>query len=157
VFDGYYKDATRTAEVITEDGWLRSGDLGHLDEDGRVVYSGRLKDMLKIGGENVAAIEIENYLCTHPDVLMAQVIGVFDEHLFEVAAAYVELRPGAAATAEELVGFCAGRIASFKIPRYVRFVDEWPMSSTKIQKFRLAQSFKPEGKIDVRGLLANRG
>ncbi|WP_342363916.1 AMP-binding protein [Terrarubrum flagellatum] len=154
LFQGYYRDEKRTAEALTGDGWLRTGDIGSVDESGRVSYAGRLKDMLKIGGENVAAIEIENYLCTHPAVQIAQVIAVPDEHLFEVAAAFIELRPGAAATAEEIARHCVGKIASFKIPRYISFVSEWPMSATKIQKFRLAQDFRPDGKIDVRALVA---
>ncbi len=152
IFAGYYKDPEGTARVKRPDGWLRTGDIGALDEDGRVIYRGRLKDMIKIGGENVAAIEIENYLCTHPDILIAQVIGVPDDHLLEVAAAFVEVKDGAEITAEDVVRYCSGRIASFKIPRYVRFVRDWPMSATKIQKFKLLESFVPEGKIDVRAL-----
>ena len=94
--------------------------------------------------DSVAAIEIESYLATHPAVKLAQVIGVPDERLQEVAAAFVELNPGAnAVSEEELIDYCKGEIASFKVPRYVRFVQQWPMSSTKIQKFRLLDSFEP--------------
>ena len=100
--------------------------------------------MLKVGGENVAAIEIESLLSTHPAVNIAQVIGVPDDRLFEVACAYIELHEDASVSAEELIEFCHGKIASYKIPRYVRFVDEWPMSSTKIQKFVLRQWFDAE-------------
>ncbi len=106
--------------------------------------------MLKIGGENVAALEIETYLCTHPDVLIAQVIGVADEHLFEVAAAFVELKPDATLTPTDMVDYCLGKIATYKIPRYVRFVSEWPMSTTKIQKFKLDRTLPAEEKIDVK-------
>ena len=152
LFDGYYNDPERTAEAMTPGGWLRTGDLGDLDEDGRIRYLGRLKDMLKIGGENVAALEIESFLITHPAVHAVSVVGVPDDRLSEVAAAFVELRPEARATAEELALYCVGRIASFKIPRYIRFVTEWPMSATKIQKFRLLDGFVPDGKIDPRAL-----
>ena len=97
--------------------------------------------MLKVGGENVAALEIESFLLTHPSVIMAQVIGVPDDRLTEVACAYIELHDGASMTPEELIEFCRGKISSFKIPRHVRFVSEWPMSSTKIQKFVLKEKF----------------
>jgi fatty-acyl-CoA synthase len=153
VFDGYYKDAERTADVFTPDGWLRTGDIGALENE-RIIYLGRFKDMLKIGGENVAAPEIESFLMTHPAVLLAQVIGVPDDQLVEVAAAFVALKPGATITGEDLVRHCAGNIASYKIPRYVRFVSEWPQSATKIQKFRLANDFRPTDRLDVRALVA---
>jgi fatty-acyl-CoA synthase len=97
--------------------------------------------MLKVGGENVAALEIESFLLTHPSVNMAQVIGVPDERLSEVACAFIELHNGESMTAEDLIAFCKGKISSFKIPRHVRFVSEWPMSSTKIQKFVLQENF----------------
>ncbi len=138
-FSGYYKDPVKTQEVVMPGGWLRSGDLGALEPTGHIRYLGRIKDMLKVGGENVAAIEIESYLCTHPAVKVAQVIGVPDDRLQEVAAAFIELRDGAQLTPAEAVAFCHGKIASYKIPRYVYFVTEWPMSATKIQKFRLRE------------------
>ncbi|MBV7407372.1 class I adenylate-forming enzyme family protein [Maritimibacter sp. DP1N21-5] len=147
LFDGYYKDAEQTEKTLV-DGWLRTGDMGIVRPDGRIVYDGRLKDMLKIGGENVAALEIETFLCAHPDIQIAQVIGVPDDHLFEVAAAFVELAPGATLTPEEVVDFCLGHIASYKIPRYVRIVSDWPMSTTKIQKFKLPRDFSADEKID---------
>ena len=152
IFEGYYHDPERTAEAFAEGGWLRTGDRGRLKPSGHLCYSGRFKDMLKIGGENVAAQEIENYLSTHPAVQIAQIVGVPDDRLQEVAAAFIELRPGASVSAEELVAYCAGKIATYKIPRYVRFVREWPQSSTKIQKFKLRDTFEPTGKIDVRAL-----
>ncbi|MBP7614941.1 MAG: AMP-binding protein, partial [Steroidobacteraceae bacterium] len=104
---------------------------------GQVCYHGRLKDLLKIGGENVSPLELESFIGTHPAVQMVQVVGVPDARLQEVAAAFIQLRPGSSASAEEIVAFCRGRIASFKIPRHVRFVSEWPMSATKIQKHLL--------------------
>lgn len=156
LFSGYLKDAAATRATLLDDGWLRTGDLGFVRADGVVTYDGRLKDMLKIGGENVAAIEIESYLCTHPDIELAQVIAVPDAHLFEVAAAYVELRPGASLTPNEVVDYCLGRIASYKIPRYVRIIREWPMSTTKIQKFKLPKDFSAAEYFDVKALMAAR-
>ncbi len=140
LFEGYYKSPEKNAESLV-DGWLRTGDLCSLDEDNRITFHGRIKDMLKVGGENVAAVEIESFLATHPAVKLAQVVGVPDERLLEVAAAFIETETGATVTEEELIEFCRGKIASFKVPRYVRFVDEWPMSSTKVQKFRLQEMF----------------
>jgi acyl-CoA synthetase (AMP-forming)/AMP-acid ligase II len=90
--------------------------------------------MLKVGGENVAPAEIESHLSTHAAVKLVQVVGIPDDHLVEVPAAFVELRPGGEATAEELIAYCDGALASFKVPRHVRFVSEWPLSATKIQK-----------------------
>ena len=90
--------------------------------------------MLKVGGENVAAIEIEGYLLRHPAVDIVQVVAAPDAHYVEVPAAFIQLKPGATVTEEEIIDFCAGQIATFKVPRYVRFVTEWPMSGTKIQK-----------------------
>ncbi|WP_232495248.1 AMP-binding protein [Novosphingobium kaempferiae] len=149
IFAGYYDDAEATAAAVTPEGWLHTGDRGRIGPGGRVIYDGRVKDMLKIGGENVAAVELESFLMTHPAVKMAQVIGVPDDRLMEVAAAYIEVTPGGAVSEEELVRHCIGRIASYKIPRYVRFVTEWPMSATKVQKFELRENFAPTGKIDV--------
>jgi acyl-CoA synthetase (AMP-forming)/AMP-acid ligase II len=137
LFDGYHKDAEKTAQSFTDDGWLRSGDAGAIDRDGMVSYLGRIKDMLKVGGENVAPSEIESHLSTHPAIKLVQVVGVPDERLDEVPAAFVELVAGHQLTESDVVDFCRGQIASFKVPRHVRFVTEWPMSATKIQKFRL--------------------
>jgi len=136
--EGYHGDPAATA-AAWRTGWFSTGDLGWADADGRIVYVGRWKDMLKVGGENVAALEIENLLVTHPAVKLAQVVGVPDPRYVEVPAAFVELAPGASTTADELIGYCRGTVASFKVPRYVRFVEEWPMSATKIQKFRLRE------------------
>lgn len=153
IFSGYYKDQEQTRKVLLADGWLRTGDAGWIDADGLLAFAGRIKDMLKIGGENVAAVEIESFLARHPKVKMAQVISVPDDRLVEVAAAFIELNSGQAMSEVELIEYCAGQIASYKIPRYVRFVTEWPMSTTKIQKFKLAEGFVPEGKIDVASFL----
>jgi len=144
LFEGYYKDPAKNAEAFDDDGFLHTGDLGFVDEDGYVAYRGRVKDMLKVGGENVAAVEIESFLSTHPAVLLAQVVSAPDAKYGEVPAAFVQLRPGTSATADELIEHCRGRIASFKVPRFVRFVEDWPMSATKIQKYRLREALEAE-------------
>jgi fatty-acyl-CoA synthase len=135
----YWKSPEKTAQSIRQDGWVTMQDLGILDDGGRVLFLGRQKETLKVGGENVAPQEIEAQLSTHPDVKLVQVVGIPDERLLEVAAAYVELVPGGDATEDELIEHCRGRIASFKVPRMIRFIDgdEWPMSATKIQRFKL--------------------
>ena len=143
VFDGYYKSPEKNAEAFV-DGWFRTGDLCAIDADGYIEFHGRIKDMLKVGGENVAAIEIESVMNTHPAANLVQVIGVPDERLFEVACAYIELKEDADVTAEEMISFCQGKMASYKIPRHIRFVSEWPMSSTKVQKFVLREWFEAE-------------
>ncbi len=149
VFEGYHKDVEKTKAAFDAGGWFHTGDLGIERPDGRLVYMGRTKDMLKVGGENVAAAEVESFLSTHPAVKIAQVVGVPDPRLDEVAAAFIELKPGAQATAEEIVDHCRGRIASFKVPRYVRFVTEWPTSATKIQKYKLRESILEELAVEV--------
>lgn len=156
VFAGYFDDPEATAAAIDAAGWLHTGDLGRIGAMGRVVYEGRLKDMLKIGGENVAAVELESFLVTHPAIRMAQVVGVPDERLMEVAAAFIELHPGETLAEEDVARHCAGRIASYKIPRYVRFVTEWPMSATKVQKFELLRGFRPDRKIEPAALVKDR-
>jgi fatty-acyl-CoA synthase len=138
VFDGYHKDPDKTAEVLDSDGWFHTGDIGKLIE-GHIAYLGRTKDMLKVGGENVAAIEIESFLATHPAVSVVAVVGVADPKYMEVPAAFIELRPGHEATEEEIMLFARGGLARFKVPHYVRFVTEWPMSATKIRKFELQE------------------
>ena len=140
VFNGYYKAPEKNQESFV-DGWFRTGDLCAIEDSGQIQFHGRIKDMLKVGGENVAALEIESFLSTHPAVKMAEVIGVPDDRLLEVACAYVELNEGMSATAEEIIDFCRGKIASFKTPRHVRFVTDWPMSTTKIQKYVLREWF----------------
>jgi fatty-acyl-CoA synthase/long-chain acyl-CoA synthetase len=137
LFEGYYRDPVKSAQALDKDGWFHTGDIGSLEADGTILFHGRFKDMLKVGGENVAAAEIEAHLQRHPAVKLAQVVGIPDAKYVEVPAAFVELQPGAAATEAELIAHCKAEIASFKVPRHVRFVTEWPMSSSKIQKFRL--------------------
>ena len=135
----YYRDPQATAQTILEGGWVRTGDRGKLDAQGWLYYLGRLKDMLKVGGENVAAAEIEFFLSQHPQVKLAQVIAAPDERMGEVPVAFIERAPGATVTEEALLEMCAGQLARWKIPRAVVFVTEWPMSATKVQKFRLRE------------------
>lgn len=143
LMSGYYRDPEKTAQTL-RDGWLHTGDIGSLDEHGTIMFHSRLKDMLKVGGENVAAAEIESLLQQHPGVKLAQVVGVADPRLVEVPAAFIERAPGVAVTDEELLQWCRGKIASFKIPRHVRFVQSWPMSTSKIQKFSLRKELEAE-------------
>lgn len=141
--EGYYKDPEKTASCF-RDGWFCTGDIGFVDETGQILFVGRLKDMLKVGGENVAASEIETFLCKHPDINLAQVVPIPDIRMGEVPAAFIELKPGASLSQEAVLDFCEGRIARYKVPRYVRFVTDWPRSASKIQKFKLAESLKAE-------------
>lgn len=130
--------------VFTPDGFFLTGDMGSLDARGRLRFHGRDKDMLKVGGENASALEIEAYLTTHPEVVAAAVIGVPDVRLGEVPVAFVERRPGTTVDPEALIRYCAGAIARFKVPRAVHLVEEWPMSATKIQKSELRRLL-PDG------------
>jgi fatty-acyl-CoA synthase len=150
VFDGYYRDPDKTAEVFDSDGWFHSGDLGVLDDNGRLQFSGRLKDMMKVGGENVAAAEVEGFLLGHDAIAQAQVVAAPDARYSEVPAAFVQLVPGAEVTEAEIIEFCLGSISTFKVPRYVRFVDEWPMSGTKVKKYVLREQLAVE--LEVAGI-----
>jgi fatty-acyl-CoA synthase len=150
-FEGYYKDPELTASVTDEDGWFYSADLASVDADGNLVYNGRLKDMLKVGGENVAAIEVEDYISHHPGVDIVQIVGAPDTRYVEVPVAYIQVKPGADVSDVEIIDFCVGKIATYKVPRYVRFVTEWPMSGTKIQKFVLRELIANE--LSEAGLL----
>ena len=135
---GYWNDEERTAEAIDGDGWMHTGDLAVMDEDGYVNIVGRIKDMIIRGGENIYPREIEEYLFTHPDIIDAQVVGVPDVKYGEQVMAWIKLRPGATLTEDDVKDFCRGRIAHYKAPAYVRFVEDYPMTVTgKIQKFRL--------------------
>lgn len=141
VMKGYYKKPEETARAIDPQGWLHTGDLGLIDPQTKYLkFTGRLKDMLRVGGENVSAMEVENFLLTHPQIKQVQVIGVPDPRLTEVGMAFVELKEGEEATEEDIIAYCRGRIANFKIPRYVVFVKEFPMTgSGKIQKYKLRE------------------
>jgi len=140
VMRGYYRKPAETAQAIDADGWMHTGDMGNLRADGHLRFMGRYKDMLKIGGENVDPMEVEAYLMGHPAINLAAVVGYPDPRLSEVAVAYLRLEPGAALTEAQVVEHCRGRIASFKIPRHVFFVDDFPMTSSgKIQKVKLRE------------------
>lgn len=143
MLDGYHRDPDKTAEAIDAEGWYHSGDIGSVDQNGHLRFHGRFKDMLKVGGENVAAAEVEAVFDSHECVELTQVIGIPDARLAEVPAAYVKLKNGAV-SADELIAFARTRIASFKVPRHVRFIEEWPMSASKIQKFKLRQQLMAE-------------
>ena len=108
------------------------------------MFHGRFKDMLKVGGENVAAAEVEAVLASHPAVRLAQVIGLPDDRLAEIPAAYIERDGDVAVEPDELIAYTKSRLASFKVPRHIRFIDEWPMSASKIQKFKLRAALMAE-------------
>jgi fatty-acyl-CoA synthase len=137
---GYYDDPERTAEALTDGGWLRTGDLGVVGEDGNLRLIGRVKEMVRVGGENVAAAEVEGFLMQHPAVKQAVFVGKPELRLGEVGVAFVELKAGASAGEPELIDYCRSGLATFKVPREVRFVTGWPMSGTgKIQRFLLKE------------------
>ena len=138
VMTGYWDEPERTAEAIDRSGWMHTGDLATMDADGYVNIVGRIKDMIIRGGENIYPREIEEFLYTHPDVSDVQVIGVPDAKYGEELMAWVKVREGVTLTEEALKDFCRGRIAHYKVPRYVKFVDEFPMTVTgKVQKFKM--------------------
>ena len=137
---GYWNDPERTAESIDSRGWMHSGDLATMDSEGYVNIVGRIKDMIIRGGENIYPREIEEYLYGHPAIEDVQVIGVPDVRYGEQVMAWVRLREGAEATEEEIKDFCRGRIAHFKVPHYVRFVDDFPMTVTgKVRKVEMRE------------------
>jgi fatty-acyl-CoA synthase len=155
VMRGYYNNPEANAKVFTPDGWLRTGDLGSLTVDSRLRMSGRLKDVFRVGGENVAPAEVEEVLLSHPAVATAQVIGVPDARLGEVPAAYVSLRAGAAATERELIDFMTARCANFRVPRYLRIVPDFEAigmtASGKVQKTKLREHAVRELGLDHGG------
>jgi fatty-acyl-CoA synthase len=141
VMSGYWDDEKATREAIDGAGWMHTGDLGTMDAEGYINIVGRIKDLIIRGGENIYPRDVEEFLHTHPDVLEAQVVGVPSERYGEEVMAWIRLRPGADVTATGLTDFCRGRIATFKIPRFWKFVDEFPMTVTgKIQKFRMREA-----------------
>jgi fatty-acyl-CoA synthase len=140
VMNGYYNDPEATAQTIESDGWLHSGDLATLDENGYFRITGRIKEMIIRGGENIYPREIEEYLHTCPQIADVQVIGIPSEKYGEDVMAWIQLKRGAKMTVEEVQQFCKGKIADFKIPHHIRFVDSFPMTVTgKIQKFRMRE------------------
>ncbi len=147
----YWEQPDETAQAIDAAHWMHTGDLADMDEDGYLAITGRIKDMVIRGGENIYPREIEEFLYTHPDILEAQVIGVPDDVYGEELMAWVRLRPGAPAlTAEDLRSFCSGQLAHYKIPRYVHAVDEFPMTVTgKVRKVEMR-----ERSVEILGLQA---
>jgi fatty-acyl-CoA synthase len=140
VMKGYDGEPEATARAVDPEGWLHTGDLGVMREDGYIHLTGRAKDMIIRGGENVYPREVEEFLYTHPKIAEVQVVGIPDERLGEVVLAWIRLKAGESATAEEIRKFCEGQIAYFKIPQHIRFVDSFPMTVTgKIQKFKIRE------------------
>src|ERR1700730_12075338 len=133
---GYWDDEARTRESIDAARWMHTGDLATIDDEGYCNIVGRIKDMIIRGGENVYPREIEEYLYKHPKIQDVQIFGVPDDHYGEEICAYIKLRPGVEATSQEIIEFCRGQIAHYKVPRYFKFVDQFPMTVTgKVQKF----------------------
>jgi fatty-acyl-CoA synthase len=150
VMQGYYRKPEETAKAIDAEGWMHSGDMGLIRADGHLRFMGRYKDMLKIGGENVDPLELETYLLTHPAIKAAAVVGVPDARLSEVAVAFVQTLPEQGITEREVADHCRGRIASYKIPRHVFLVAEFPITgSGKVQKSKLRE--------EARGRLGGTG
>jgi fatty-acyl-CoA synthase len=142
VMKGYYKMPEETKKVIDEDGWLHTGDLGTVDEKGYFKVTGRIKEMIIRGGENIYPREIEEFLHKNPKVMDAYVVGIPDRKYGEQVLAAVILKPGEQATAEEFTAFCQGRIARHKIPRYWEFVDSVPMTASgKVQKYKIVEEY----------------
>jgi fatty-acyl-CoA synthase len=140
---GYYKDAGATSLVIDQEGWLSTGDLAVMDEDGYCRITGRLKDMIIRSGENIYPREIEEFLYRHPKILDVQIVGVPDPKYGEEVMAWIRLKEGERATGDEIREFCMGKISSHKIPRYIRFCEAFPMTASgKVQKFKLREQSK---------------
>jgi fatty-acyl-CoA synthase len=142
---GYWDDAGKTAEAIDAAGWMHTGDLATIDEAGYANIVGRIKDMVIRGGENIYPREIEEFLYRHPKVQDVAVVGVPDDKYGEELCAWILLKSGESANAEEIVAFCTGEIARYKIPRHIRFVDGFPMTVTgKVQKFLIREAMVRE-------------
>ncbi|XSC47568.1 AMP-binding enzyme [Bradyrhizobium sp. RDT10] len=137
---GYWGDAEQTAQAIDSDGWMHTGDLGTIDRDGYGRIVGRLKELIIRGGENISPAEIEEFLHRHPKIEMVQVVGVPDEKYGEELCACVKLKSGERLFEEELREFCRDQIAHFKVPRYIRLVETFPLTASgKVQKYLLAE------------------
>jgi fatty-acyl-CoA synthase len=142
---GYWDDDARTAEAIDADGWMHTGDLGVIDDEGYGNIVGRIKDMVIRGGENIYPREIEEFLYRHPKVQDVTVVGLPDARYGEELCAWIILKPGESANAEEIKLFCDGQIARYKVPRYVKFVESFPMTVTgKVQKFLIREAMIQE-------------
>jgi len=146
VMQGYWDDEERTAETIDAAGWLHSGDLAQMDEEGYVQIVGRIKDMIIRGGENVYPREVEEFLYTHPDIQEVQVFGVPDQKFGEIVCAWVQVKEGASLSEDDVKAFCKDQITHFKVPAHIRFVDDFPMTVTgKIQKFKMRDAMLETG------------
>ena len=147
---GYWNDPERTAEAIDADGWMHTGDLAVMDDEGYVNIVGRIKDMIIRGGENVYPREVEEFLYTHPDIVDVQVIGVPDIRYGEEIMAWVQLRDGTGTTTDDIKDFCRGTIAHYKVPRYIKITDSFPMTITgKVQKFKMRDQSIEELRLDA--------
>jgi fatty-acyl-CoA synthase len=154
VMKGYDDEPEATAQAVDADGWLHTGDLALMRPDGYFKITGRARDMIIRGGENVYPREVEEFLYTHPAIADAQVVGIPDERLGEIVVAWIRLKAGQTATEEEIRTFCRDRLAYYKVPAHIRFVESYPMTlSGKVQKFKMR-----EFEISTRGLeaVANR-
>ena len=148
VMKGYDEDPDSTAQAVDPEGWLHTGDLAVLRPDGYFSFRGRAKDTIIRGGENIYPREVEDFLHTHPKIADVYVVGLPDAKLGETVLAWIQLKPGVEATDDEIRDFCRGKIAYFKVPQYIRFVDGFPMTVTKkVQKFLMR-----EQEIKERGL-----
>jgi len=149
VMKEYYKQPEETAKVFDSKGWFHTTDLATMDKNGYVKITGRLKDMFITGGVNAYPAEIESFLMTHPKVAMVAVAGVPDRRMGEVAMAFIKLKEGQTATEEEIISFAREKMANYKAPKYVKFVDDFPMTATgKIQKFVLKDAAIEELGLD---------
>lgn len=147
IMKGYYEDPQKTAEVLDAEGWFRTGDVGVVDAEGYLRLIGRIKDMIRVGGENFAAAEVEAYLLNHPGVKQAAVVGAPDARLGETCSAFIEVKQGSHIEEVEIREYCGRGLASFKVPSKILFVNEWPMSGTgKIQKYILKESLSGKEK-----------
>ncbi|NBA97616.1 AMP-binding protein [Pseudomonas sp. R5(2019)] len=150
LMQGYWEDPEKTAQTIDADGWIHSGDLATMDEEGYVSITGRIKDMVIRGGENISPREIEEFLYRHPAIQDAQVIGVTDRKYGEELCVWIVPRAGATLNEDDIRAFCDGQIARYKIPRYIRFVDGFPMTlSGKVQKFKMREIMEEEHSLAV--------
>ncbi|MFH1351492.1 MAG: AMP-binding protein, partial [Pseudomonadota bacterium] len=140
IMKGYYKMPGETAKTMDKDGWFHTEDLATIDENGYIRITGRIKDMFISGGTNVYPVEVENFLFNHPKVAQVSVVGVPDGRMGEVGMAFIVLKEGKDCTPEEIIGFCRGKIANYKIPKYIFFVNEFPLNAMgKIMKFKLQE------------------
>jgi len=138
IMKDYFDNSTATSSAIDSEGWLHTGDLGSLDEHGYCRVQGRLRDMIIRGGENIYPREVEDVLYTHPAILEGSVVGIPDRNWGEVPVAFIRVKPGHRVGAEELTEFCREKLASYKVPRIWRFVEQFPQTASgKIQKFVL--------------------